>query len=44
MPGQRMEVRLNNGKVECFPEKKVASLRGRCPASDFSSALEENRV
>jgi AbrB family looped-hinge helix DNA binding protein len=29
--GQRMDVRLNKGKVEFIPEKTITSLRGRWP-------------
>ena len=32
--GQRMEVRLNDGKVEFVPEKSILSYRGRWPGID----------
>lgn len=44
MPGQRMEVRLNDCKVDFVPEKTVASLRGRWPSSNSSSDREAGRV
>jgi AbrB family looped-hinge helix DNA binding protein len=31
LPGQRMAVRLKDGRVEFVPEKTIASLRGRWP-------------
>jgi AbrB family looped-hinge helix DNA binding protein len=42
--GQRMEVRLNDGKVEFVPEKTIASLRGRWPGMDTTIVREADRV
>jgi AbrB family looped-hinge helix DNA binding protein len=44
VPGQRMGERLNDGRVEYFPEKTVASLRGRWPGLKFGSEREADRV
>ncbi|MGA8515464.1 MAG: AbrB/MazE/SpoVT family DNA-binding domain-containing protein [Burkholderiaceae bacterium] len=42
--GQRMAVRLHNGKVEFVPEKTIASLRGRWPGLDTRIVREADRV
>ena len=42
--GQRMAVRLNDGKVEFIPEKTVASLRGRWPSMDTRIVRDVDRV
>lgn len=42
--GQRMQVRLNDGKVEFIPEKTIASLRGRWPGIDTQILREADRV
>jgi AbrB family looped-hinge helix DNA binding protein len=42
--GQRMAVRLHNGKVEFVPEKTIASLRGRWPGLDTRIVREVDRV
>ena len=42
--GQRMEVRLHEGKVEFVPEKTIASLRGRWPGMDTTIVRDADRV
>jgi AbrB family looped-hinge helix DNA binding protein len=44
VPGQRMAVRLNEGKVEFTPEKTIASLRGRWPGMDTQVLREVDRA
>lgn len=42
--GQRMEVRLNKGKVEFVPEKTILSYRGRWPGIDSTIVRDADRV
>lgn len=42
--GQRMEVRLNQGKVEFVPEKTILSYRGRWPGIDSTIVRDADRV
>lgn len=42
--GQRMEVRLNDGKVEFVPEKSILSYRGRWPGIDSTVTRDADRV
>lgn len=42
--GQRMEVRLNDGKVEFVPEKSILSYRGRWPGIDSTVVRDADRV
>jgi AbrB family looped-hinge helix DNA binding protein len=42
--GQRMEVRLNKGKVEFVPEKTILSYRGRWPGIDSTIERDSDRV
>jgi len=42
--GQRMEVRLNDGKVEFVPEQTILSYRGRWPGIDSTVARDPDRV
>lgn len=42
--GQRMEVRLNKGKVEFVPEKTILSYRGRWPGVDSTIVRDADRV
>lgn len=42
--GQRMAVRLVDGKVEFVPEKTLASLRGRWPGLDTHIERDGDRV
>ncbi|MEY4979328.1 MAG: hypothetical protein RLZZ352_1598 [Pseudomonadota bacterium] len=42
--GQRMEVRLNDGKVEFVPEKSILSYRGRWPGIDSTIVRDADRV
>jgi AbrB family looped-hinge helix DNA binding protein len=41
---QRMEVRLNDGKVEFVPEKSILSYRGRWPGVDSTVVRDADRV
>ena len=34
LPGQQMQVRACNGKIEVFPELPMSALRGICPGID----------
>lgn len=43
MPGQRMQVRLVEDKVEFVPEKTVASLSGRWPGVDAQIVRDADR-
>lgn len=42
--GQRMEVRLSDGKVEFVPEKSILSYRGRWPGLDSTVQRDADRV
>jgi AbrB family looped-hinge helix DNA binding protein len=42
--GQRMEVRLTEGKVEFVPEKSILSYRGRWPGVDSTVVRDADRV
>jgi AbrB family looped-hinge helix DNA binding protein len=42
--GQRMEVRLSEGKVEFVPEQTILSYRGRWPGIDSAIVREADRV
>jgi AbrB family looped-hinge helix DNA binding protein len=42
--GQRMEVKLNKGKVEFVPEKTILSYRGRWPGVDSTIVRDADRV
>lgn len=42
--GQKMEVKLNNGKVEFVPELTIASMRGKWPDLDSTIVREADRV
>jgi AbrB family looped-hinge helix DNA binding protein len=42
--GQRMEARLNDGKVEFVPEKSILSYRGRWPGIDSTVVRDPDRV
>ena len=42
--GQRMEVRLSDGKVEFVPEKSISSYRGRWPGLDSTVQRDADRV
>ena len=42
--GQRMEVKLNKGKVEFVPEKTILSYRGRWPGIDSTIVRDVDRV
>ncbi len=43
-PGQRVQVRLHQGKVELEPEKTLASLRGRWPGLETVVERDADRV
>ena len=42
--GQRMQVRLNKGRVTFEPEKTMASMRGRWPGLDTTITRDADRV
>jgi AbrB family looped-hinge helix DNA binding protein len=42
--GQRMEARLNNGKVEFVPEQTILSYQGRWPGVDSTVKRDPDRV
>jgi AbrB family looped-hinge helix DNA binding protein len=42
--GQRMEARLNDGKVEFVPEKSILSYRGRWPGIDSTVVRDPDGV
>ncbi|MEX1168394.1 MAG: AbrB/MazE/SpoVT family DNA-binding domain-containing protein [Hydrogenophaga sp.] len=42
--GQRMEARLNDGKVEFVPEPTILSYRGRWPGIDSAVVRDPDRV
>lgn len=42
-PGQRMQVRLLDGKVELAPEPTLATLKGRWPGLDTQVIREADR-
>jgi AbrB family looped-hinge helix DNA binding protein len=41
--GQRMEVRLNEGKVEFVPEQSILSYKGRWPGIDSTVVRDADR-
>ena len=43
-PGQRMQVRLLEGKVELAPEPTLRDLKGRWPGLDTQVVREADRV
>lgn len=42
--GQRMQVQLNQGKVEFVPEPSIESMRGIWPGMDSTFTREADRV
>jgi AbrB family looped-hinge helix DNA binding protein len=42
--GQRMEVRLHDGKVEFMPEQSIMSYKGRWPGIDSIVVRDADRV